>query len=242
MAKLCAPGPDPYTYTGHTGIDFLRGPKYLGKPFYASGPGRVVRLSKNAAGGCWIVVRYDGTANDVGYAHMYNHNGCPRPGTRFNTGAQLGFVGALGTRVTGAHIHVEVLGRATPAAVWGIFTPSCYATGASAPTGTPKPTPVPKPVDPEEEDIDMSQIRYVHRVEPGYGTEWMIVGMEVPGGYQTTTDQTTAEGWGAVYGTDKGDSWKALNRKQYIALQSSAAELNRKWTAKWIEMLKSIRS
>lgn len=135
MAKLCAPGPDPYTYTGHTGIDFLRGPKYLGKPFYASGPGRVVRLSKNAAGGCWIVVRYDGTANDVGYAHMYNHNGCPRPGTRFNTGAQLGFVGALGTRVTGAHIHVEVLGLATPAAVWGIFTPSCYATGTSGPAG-----------------------------------------------------------------------------------------------------------
>ena len=81
MSKLPAPGPDPYTYKGHTGIEFLRGPSHLGKPFYASGPGTVLRLSKNAAGGCWVVVKYD-NGFTVGYAHMRSHTGCPRPGTR----------------------------------------------------------------------------------------------------------------------------------------------------------------
>ena len=118
---LPSPGADPYTYTGHSGIDFLRGPSWLGKPFYASGPGRVVRLSRNPAGGHWIVVRYDGTTRDVGYAHMRSHAGCPAPGTRLREGMRLGYVGDQGTRVTGPHIHVEVIGMATPAAVWAIF-------------------------------------------------------------------------------------------------------------------------
>ena len=56
MAKLCSPGPDPYTYSGHSGIDFLRGPSWLGKPFYASGEGVIRRLSHNDAGGYWVFV------------------------------------------------------------------------------------------------------------------------------------------------------------------------------------------
>lgn len=109
---------------------------------------------------------------------------------------------------------------------------SAPAFGAVAinPGTTNKPAPVEPPAD-LMEAIRMSQIRYVHRVEPGYDTEWMIAGMEVPGGFQTTTDEEVAVGWGALYGTDKGDSWKALNRKQYIKLQQSVAELHRRWVA-----------
>ncbi len=104
----------------------------------------------------------------------------------------------------------------------------------AAPTSTPS-----EPaVVPEEDEDDMSTIRYVHRAEPGYATEWMIVGMELPGGFETTTDETTAVGWGAIYGTDKGDSWKALNRKQYITLQENAAKRHKRW----VEMQKAIRS
>lgn len=120
MSKLPAPGSDPYTYKGHTGIDFLRGPSHLGKPFYASGPGTVLRLSKNLAGGCWVVVKYD-NGYTVGYAHMRSHTGCPRPGTRVSEGTRLGYVGDLGARVTGPHIHVEIIGIATSAAVWQCF-------------------------------------------------------------------------------------------------------------------------
>lgn len=75
----------------------------------------------------------------------------------------------------------------------------------------------------------MSQIRYVHRVQKGFEPEWMIAGMELPGGFMTTTNQLVAEGWGALYGTSEGDSWKALTRKQYIQLQNSAKALNDKW-------------
>ncbi len=132
MTKLCALSGDPYTYSGHSGIDFLRGSSWRGKPFYASGNGVVVRLSKNAAGGNWIVVKYDTIPYEVGYAHMDSHNGCPRPGTRVYRGTRLGYVGALGTRVTGAHVHQEIIGRATAAAVWDYFERSCWVTGAGA--------------------------------------------------------------------------------------------------------------
>lgn len=99
-----------------------------------------------------------------------------------------------------------------------------------APAGSSKPTPAPVPAN-LMEAIRMAQIRYVHRVEEGYDTEWMIVGLEIPGGFKTTVDRTRAEGWGAVYGTDKGGSWKPLTRAQYIALQASARELHEEWLA-----------
>lgn len=121
MAKLPAPGGDPRTYANHSGIDFLRGSPWYRKAFYASGPGRVVRLSRNSAGGNWVVVKYDAFPREVGYAHMDNHNGCPRPGTRVGLGTRLGYVGRTGARVTGPHIHVEILGVGTDSAVWGYF-------------------------------------------------------------------------------------------------------------------------
>lgn len=119
----------------------------------------------------------------------------------------------------------------TPQELWHIgdfndvWTPPAFTAGNAS-----KPTPAPVPAD-LMEAIHMAQIRYVHRVEKDYDTEWMIVGLEIPGGFETTIDQTRAEGWGAIYGTDKGGSWKALNRKQYIALQASARELHERWFA-----------
>lgn len=121
MAKLPMVGADPYTYPGHSGVDFLRGASWLHKPFYASGPGTVLRLSHNAAGGNWIVIKYDGVAHEVGYCHMDNHDGCPRPGSRVVEGTRLGYVGRTGTRVTGPHVHVEDLAVHTDEAIWAIF-------------------------------------------------------------------------------------------------------------------------
>ncbi|QPZ39691.1 M15 family metallopeptidase [Paramicrobacterium chengjingii] len=83
----------------------------------------------------------------------------------------------------------------------------------------------------KEIGLDMSQIGYVHRAEPGYDTEWMICGQEIPGGYNVTTSVTVAVGWGALYGTPDGDSWKALTRDQYIQLQLTMAKMNKDWVA-----------
>lgn len=120
---------------------------------------------------------------------------------------------------------------------WHFDVPGIFRTPPALPSATPTNTAKPAPPD-IMEAIRMAQIRYVHRAEPGYSTEWMIVGLEIPGGYEVTTDQTRAEGWGAVYGTDKGDSWKALTRKQYIGLQESARDLHNRWVA----LQKTLRS
>ncbi|GAA3925508.1 M23 family metallopeptidase [Microbacterium soli] len=140
MPKLPAPGPDPYTYVGHTGIDFLRGSAWLGKPILASGPGTVLRLTRNLAGGQWTVIRYDMGAT-VGYAHQ-DRPPPVRAGQRVREGDVIGWVGQSGTRVTGPHVHVEVIGRATPAAVWEVFDKSrvvgqAQPAGSVASTGQP---------------------------------------------------------------------------------------------------------
>ena len=139
MVKLCFTGPDPYDYASagktHSGIDVLRGSAWYRKPFYSSGPGVVRRLSKNAAGGNWIVVKYDAIPYEVGYAHMDSHNGCPAPGTRISKGTRLGYVGRTGTNVTGPHVHVEIIGRAVSTAVWDYFEKSCWVSGGDAPAG-----------------------------------------------------------------------------------------------------------
>lgn len=121
MAKLPAPGTDPYNYPGHGGIDVCRGSNWSGKPFYASGPGKVLRLSKNALGGNWIVIKYDAIPDEIGYAHMNNHNGCPKPGTRVGLGTRLGYVGSLGQRVTGPHVHMENLRTHKPQSILDAF-------------------------------------------------------------------------------------------------------------------------
>lgn len=121
MSKLPAPGTDPYNYKGHSGVDVKRGTSQLGKPFFASGPGTVLRLSSNAAGGNWIVIKYDAIPYAIGYAHMNSHAGCPKPGTRVREGSLLGYVGNKGTRVTGPHIHMEAMGNATPKAIYDYF-------------------------------------------------------------------------------------------------------------------------
>ncbi len=134
MAKLPIPFPTWGTYKGHSGIDF---PKTAGTPFYASGPGKVLRLSYSPAGGHWIVIRYD-VGVTVGYAHMNNHDGCPKPGTRVTEGTFLGYVGYDGNVYPpgrqGAHIHLEIIGVATQAAVWRWFDKTRAVT-TGKPTG-----------------------------------------------------------------------------------------------------------
>ncbi|WP_417555581.1 peptidoglycan DD-metalloendopeptidase family protein [Microbacterium sp.] len=143
MSKLPAVGADPYTYPGHSGIDFLRGPSWLGKPFYASGPGVIRRLSRNLAGGNWVVVKYDGIPREVGYCHMDSHAGCPAPGSRVAEGTRLGYVGRTGSRVTGPHVHVEILGVGTDTAVWQYFDRNRVVGAAPAPAA-PAPAPARK--------------------------------------------------------------------------------------------------
>lgn len=131
MAHLPMPFPNPSTYPGHSGVDFAQP---AGTPILASGPGRIVRLSHSTGGGYWTVVKYDGVGPEIGYAHQPRNRRAPAPGTRVAAGTRIGTVGSTGNS-TGPHVHVEILGIATYAAVWNYFTRSRVVGRGSATSG-----------------------------------------------------------------------------------------------------------
>lgn len=133
MSKLPIPFDNPYTYPGHSGIDF---PQPRGTIFRASAPGVVTWLGSNLRGGNFIWVRYD-SGPSVGYHHMDSHDGCPPVGARFAAGDRLGYVGNSGNS-TGPHLHSEVEGHATTAGYWQFFDRDrVVGSGTGAGTSTP---------------------------------------------------------------------------------------------------------
>lgn len=118
---LPIPFGNPYTYAGHSGVDF---PGHYGEAIPASGPGRVSHLGRNDRGGYYIWVQYD-NGPLVGYHHMNSHAGSPAADTRVSEGTRLGYVGYSGHVVpagrAGAHLHSEVAGNATTAGYWKYF-------------------------------------------------------------------------------------------------------------------------
>lgn len=125
---LPMPFSNPSTYAGHSGCDFAQP---LGTPILASGPGRVVRLSHSSAGGYWTVVVYDAYPGvEIGYAHQPAERHAPAAGKRFAKGDRIGTVGSTG-HSTGPHVHLEVIGQGTYAAVWKYFTKGAYVGGAA---------------------------------------------------------------------------------------------------------------
>ena len=114
---LPIPFGNPYTYTGHSGVDF---PQMRGTPFRASGPGVVSSIDYSPRAGHTVWVRYDNGPN-VGYCHMDYRTSNVRVGQRVEEGVVLGLVGSLGLASTGPHLHVEVAGHATTAGFWKFF-------------------------------------------------------------------------------------------------------------------------
>lgn len=114
---LPIPFGNPYTYTGHSGVDF---PQMRGTPFRASGPGVVSSIDYSPRAGHTVWVRYDNGPN-VGYCHMDYRTSNVRVGQGVSEGTVLGLVGSLGIASTGPHLHVEVAGHATTAGFWKFF-------------------------------------------------------------------------------------------------------------------------
>lgn len=117
MAKLPMPFNNPRTYAGHSGIDF---PQARGTRIPASGPGVVLRTPYTAKGGYWTTIKYD-NGYTIGYAHQDRQVTVVRPGQRVNTGQTIGYVGSLGQRSTGPHLHIENIHWATEAGIWACF-------------------------------------------------------------------------------------------------------------------------
>lgn len=88
----------------HKGTDFAAP---TGTPIYAAGNGTVVRASTYGSYGNYVRIRH-ANGYETAYAHMNAYGPGIRSGVRVEQGQIIGYVGATG-RVTGAHLHYEVL-------------------------------------------------------------------------------------------------------------------------------------
>ncbi|MCG5243150.1 M23 family metallopeptidase [Azospirillum doebereinerae] len=88
----------------HQGVDF-GAPK--GTPIYAAGRGVIEQVGPFGAYGNYIRIRHN-TEVSTAYAHMSRFAKDSRRGGKVEQGDVIGYVGATG-RVTGAHLHYEVL-------------------------------------------------------------------------------------------------------------------------------------
>ncbi|PWC55038.1 M23 family metallopeptidase [Azospirillum sp. TSO22-1] len=88
----------------HKGLDFGAP---TGTPIYAAGNGVVEEIGPHGAYGNYIRIRHN-TDVTTAYAHMSRFAKSVRRGGRVEQGDVIGYVGATG-RVTGAHLHYEVL-------------------------------------------------------------------------------------------------------------------------------------
>lgn len=88
----------------HKGVDFAA-PR--GTPIMAAGTGTIVRSSRYGSFGNYVRIRHtDGYS--TAYAHLSKYARGIKKGRRVVQGQTIGYVGATG-RVTGAHLHYEVL-------------------------------------------------------------------------------------------------------------------------------------
>lgn len=151
--KMPMPYGNPRTYPGHSGVDF---PQNRGTAIRASGPGVVLRIPYTLRGGYWTTIRYD-VGVTVGYAHQDRPATDVKAGDRVREGTIIGRIGSKGLLSTGPHLHMEIIGAGTYAAVWQWFdrtrvvgVPAAPAATPQSPPATPEPAPVP-----EEEEDDM---------------------------------------------------------------------------------------
>ena len=88
----------------HKGVDFAAP---TGTPIYAAGDGVIEKLGRWSSYGKYIRIRHHHGLKTA-YAHMNGYKRGLKTGSRVKQGDVIGYVGATG-RVTGAHLHYEVL-------------------------------------------------------------------------------------------------------------------------------------
>ncbi|WP_240002595.1 M23 family metallopeptidase [Oleisolibacter albus] len=88
----------------HKGVDFGAP---TGTPIYAAGDGTIDEVGPKGSYGNYVRIRHNREISTA-YAHMSRFGTGLRRGARVSQGQVIGYVGATG-RVTGAHLHYEVL-------------------------------------------------------------------------------------------------------------------------------------
>jgi len=103
----------------HQGIDFAGS---VGTPIFAAGDGVVVEAGRKGGYGNWVQIKHAG-GWATGYAHMSRFAKGLQRGQRVNQGQLIGYVGATG-RVTGPHLHYEVMQNGRKINPKGVKVPS----------------------------------------------------------------------------------------------------------------------
>lgn len=88
----------------HMGTDFAAP---TGTPIFAAGNGVIERSSRYGSYGNYVRIRH-ANGYKTAYAHMSRYGKGVKQGRRVKQGQIIGYVGATG-RVTGAHLHYEVM-------------------------------------------------------------------------------------------------------------------------------------
>jgi murein DD-endopeptidase MepM/ murein hydrolase activator NlpD len=88
----------------HQGTDFAAP---TGTPIFAAGNGVIERSSRYGSYGNYVRIRH-ANGYKTAYAHMSRYGKGVKQGRRVKQGQIIGYVGATG-RVTGAHLHYEVM-------------------------------------------------------------------------------------------------------------------------------------
>lgn len=88
----------------HKGVDFAAP---TGTPIYAAGDGTIEKLGRFSSYGNYVRIRHTGNIKTA-YAHLSKYGKGLSAGSRVKQGQIIGYVGATG-RVTGAHLHYEVM-------------------------------------------------------------------------------------------------------------------------------------
>jgi murein DD-endopeptidase MepM/ murein hydrolase activator NlpD len=88
----------------HAGTDFAAP---TGTPIFAAGNGVIERSSRYGSYGNYVRIRH-ANGYKTAYAHMSRYGKGIKQGRRVKQGQIIGYVGATG-RVTGAHLHYEVM-------------------------------------------------------------------------------------------------------------------------------------
>lgn len=141
MSKLPMPFDGPTTYPDHSGVDYPEAP---GTTIKASGPGNVTFSGYWNERAAWsTIVDYD-NGPLVLYCHQPEKAPRPRVNTRVDLGTAIGIVGSTGIRVTGPHLHAEIMsgeGAHTYDGFFKYFDRNAYvgqATSSGKPAGTKK--------------------------------------------------------------------------------------------------------
>jgi len=84
-------------------------------------------------------------------------------------------------------------------------------------------------IDSDESENTMT-IRYLYTKDAGDSkTAYGIFGEQVPGGSRISRSVSTAEVWGAIWGTEEGAPWKEMTKAQWPRLIAEARVINEDW-------------